>query len=98
MSCSQINPALLASTTSKTLNLAPPPELSYQIRDELYRAAQQLAADHGYTISTLNSTTHDGEDRTTYACDKYGSLKPTAVDELQKTQKKDFPFKFTENL
>ena len=98
MSHSHIKPALLETTTSKTLDLAPPPELSYQSRDDLYRAAQQWAADHGYAITTLNSTTYDGEDRTTYACDKSGSLKPTAGDALRKTQKTEFPFKFTGNL
>ena len=98
MSHSQINPALLASNNSKTIDIFPPPQLSYQSRDDLYRDTQQWAADHGYAISTLNSTTHDGEDRNTYACDKSGSLKPTDRDALRKTQKTAFHFKFTGNL
>jgi hypothetical protein len=84
-----INPALLSSTTSNNHDLAPPPELSYQRKEDLYRAAQKWAADHGYAICIGRSTTQHGEDRTNYVCDKAGTAQPKAGDLLGKTQKVD---------
>ena len=97
---SHINPLLLPSTP-KSANadaLAPPPELQYQTKEEMYASAQKWAKDHGYAISVGHSTTSNGENRTTYICDRSGAYPERSDGKLGTTKITQCPFNFTGNF
>jgi hypothetical protein len=68
-----VSTAAPSTTLSAALHsLVPPPQLSYRNRMEPDDAVQKWVLEHGYAIKKKNTTTHNGEDRGTYKCDRCG--------------------------
>ncbi|KAI7944950.1 hypothetical protein MJO28_010645 [Puccinia striiformis f. sp. tritici] len=103
---SHINPLLLQAPPQETLiapstnphALAPPPELTYKTKEELQASAQKWAREHCYAISVGHSNYGNGENRTSYQCDRSGTREAKSDGKLGKTQKTDCPFKFNGNF
>lgn len=77
--------------------LAPPPELTYTTKQDLFQAIQSWAKSHGYAISIKNSNAPS--QRYTYHCDKSGEYVPkNPKTQLGATRKTNCPFRITGNF
>ncbi|KAI7953867.1 hypothetical protein MJO28_006414 [Puccinia striiformis f. sp. tritici] len=89
-------PALSSVDNIPTMDLLPPPELSYKTQQELHDDAQQWAKNQGYAI--IKGNTNLPEQRYNYKCDKSGKCQSTGAKsdgQLGKTKKTSCPFHFT---
>ncbi|KNE98542.1 hypothetical protein PSTG_08281 [Puccinia striiformis f. sp. tritici PST-78] len=89
-------PALSCVDNIPTMDLLPPPELSYETQQELHDDAQQWAKNQGYAI--IKGNTNLPEQRYNYKCDKSGKCQSTGAKsdgQLGKTKKTSCPFHFT---
>ncbi|KAI7940437.1 hypothetical protein MJO28_014089 [Puccinia striiformis f. sp. tritici] len=89
-------PALSSVDNIPTMDLLPPPELSYKTHQELHDVAQQWAKNHGYAV--IKGNTNLSEQRYNCKCDKSGKCPSTGAKldgQSGKTKKTSCPFHFT---